>query len=119
MALALPGTDGICAKHKINQIAQIGKDQIFHVVKGILFHSGFTDGEEEKKEKFSHLQKRGHVIPELIECAKEWGWLWDFIIMINFQFVEISMVSFSLSNSASQKVSTAKEETFTAWETSA
>lgn len=91
--------------YKIDQIAQNGKDQIFHVVKGIKFHSGFTDGKEEKKEKFSHLQKRGRVIPEVIECAKEWGWLWDFIMRINFQFVELSMVSFSLSNSASQKES--------------
>lgn len=68
-------TDGICAKHVIDQIAQIGKDQILHVVKGIIFHSGFTDVKEEKKEKFSHLQKCGCVIPEVIECAKEWVWL--------------------------------------------
>ncbi|KAF4799577.1 PTB domain-containing engulfment adapter protein 1 [Turdus rufiventris] len=64
-------TDEICAKHNIYQI---GKDQILHVVKGIIFHSGFTDGKEEK-EKFSHLQKCGCVIPEVIDCAKEWGWL--------------------------------------------
>ncbi|RMC18382.1 hypothetical protein DUI87_04268 [Hirundo rustica rustica] len=68
-------TDGIYAKHKIDQIAQIGKDQILHVVKGIIFHSGFRDGKEEKKEKFSRLQKRGCIIPEVIECAKERGWL--------------------------------------------
>lgn len=98
-------TDGICAKHVIDQIAPIGKDQILRVVKGIIFHSGFTDGKEEKKEKFSHLQKRGCVIPEVIEHAREWGWLWDFIMVLNFQFVGLSMVSFSPSNSASQKES--------------
>lgn len=65
-------TDGICAKHNIGQI---GKDQILHVVKGIIFHSGFTDGKEEKKEKLSHLQKRGCIVSEVIECAKEWGWI--------------------------------------------
>lgn len=72
--LPFPVIDGICVKHKIDQIAQIGKDQILHVVKGIIVLSGFTDGKE-KKEKFSHLQKRGRAIPEVTECAKKWGWL--------------------------------------------
>lgn len=100
--------DMICTKHIIDRIVQIGNDQILHVAKGIEFHFGFTYGKEERKKgkrKFSHLQKRGCVIPEVIAFAKEWGWLWDLIMMIIFQFVELSTVSFSLSNSASQKES--------------
>lgn len=46
-------TDGICAKHVIDQIAPIGKDQILHVVKGIIFHSGFTV-ERKKRRRNSH-----------------------------------------------------------------
>ncbi|KAJ7398256.1 hypothetical protein BTVI_126773 [Pitangus sulphuratus] len=48
----------ICAKHIIDQIAQTGKDQLLHVLKGIIFWFGFTDGKEERKEKFSHLQQQ-------------------------------------------------------------
>lgn len=49
--------------------------------------------------------KRNCVIPKVIELAQKWSWLRDFIMMIILQFVELSRVSFSQSNSASHKES--------------
>lgn len=112
----------ISARFIIDQVIQIGKDilsfmwqKVLHFI--LAFVMEWRRGKRKFPESFHTSRgKRNCVIPKVIELAKKWSWLGDFIMKIIFQFVELSRVSVSQSNSASHKESLLQWQCVTAWE---